>query len=447
MIDDTERWQLPEPEVATMVRTRVEALHRAYAAVLDAVGVFAERNIAVGFGYRDTAAWLNVELRLSRREAKTIVAHAESATPAVNLLGGKRHAELDEAAAALGAGEISREHFDVIHRTFAECPGSETEENRASAQDTMVTAARQMRPEQLKRVSARILHYWQDKEPANPPEDRSRSNRVEYRYDKHGWLRFTGQLDPETAATFEGLLGPLARPRPNPDGSPDARTSPERHGDALAEIVALAARVEDLSIQGGERALMMITVTLDQVRDRLRNALLDVPGLRTPEDVRRLACEAAILPAMFAADGEPLHLGRTQRLASRAQRRALAHRDSGCAFPGCTRGPKWTIAHHIRHWSEGGATDLDNMVLLCHTHHKIVHDTEWEVRLGGGVAEFLPPARIDRARKPIRNLAHAAGPPKTYSGNNSPIVTARFTRTCSSAQAFARSGSPEAIAS
>lgn len=412
MIEEPALWQLPEQEMATVVRARVEALHRAYADVLEAVGVFDQRKIAESIGYRDSATWLRLELRLSKRDAATTVAHAESATSSVTLSGERRDAELGEAAAAVGAGEISREHYAEIHRVFTDCPAAETAEDRAAVQDTLVTAARQMRPEDLRRVSARILHYWREREPADPPE-RVRGNRFERRYDKHGWLRFTGHLDPESAATLDGLLGPLAKPRPNPDGTPDERTTQERHGDALAEIIALAARVDDVSVQGGERALMMVTVTLEQVRDQLRNVLLDVPGCRTPDEVRRLACEAAILPAMFSGDGEPLYLGRTQRLATRAQRRALAHRDAGCVFPGCTRSPRWCTAHHLREWSQGGTTDIGNMVLLCAAHHRIIHTTEWEVRLTGGVAQFLPPARMDPARKPIRNLAHTIGPPRT----------------------------------
>ena len=407
-------WQLPESEVAAVVSARVVALHRAYADVLAAVGTFDQRDIAARFGYRDTAAWLGEELRLSRREAKTVVAHAHSATLGTMLGGQPRAADLAEVAVALGEGEISREHYDQIHRLFAVCPPTESAPDRAELQRVMVTAARQLRPEDLARVSARVLARWrEDVEPADPSGELVSGNRVERRYDRHGRLRFSGRLDPEAAATLEGLFGALAAPRPEPDGSRDGRSTPEREGDALAEIIALAARVDDGAVQGGEQALMTVTVSLDQVREELRHTVLEVPGLgrRSPDEVRRLACEAAILPAMFAGDGQPLYLGRAQRLASRAQRRALAHRDLGCTFPGCSRGPRWCTPHHVRWWSRGGATDLDNLVLLCRVHHRMVHHTEWQVRLRGGSAEFLPPARMDPARQPIRNLAHTIGPP------------------------------------
>ena len=71
--------------------------------------------------------------------------------------------------------------------------------------------------------------------------------------------------------------------------------------------------------------------------------------------------------------GEIIDLGRRQRLFSRAQRRALVHRDRGCVFPGCDRGPRWCDAHHLHPWEEGGLTDLVNGVLLCRRHHQLVH--------------------------------------------------------------------------
>ena len=71
--------------------------------------------------------------------------------------------------------------------------------------------------------------------------------------------------------------------------------------------------------------------------------------------------------------GEIVDLGRRQRLFSRAQRRALVHRDRGCVFPGCDRGPRWCDAHHLRPWEDGGLTDLVNGVLLCRRHHQLVH--------------------------------------------------------------------------
>jgi HNH endonuclease len=60
-----------------------------------------------------------------------------------------------------------------------------------------------------------------------------------------------------------------------------------------------------------------------------------------------------------------------------ATRRALNARDGGCRWPGCTRPPSWTAAHHVVHWSHHGPTDQDNLVLLCRHHHWCVHEGGW----------------------------------------------------------------------
>lgn len=93
----------------------------------------------------------------------------------------------------------------------------------------------------------------------------------------------------------------------------------------------------------------------------------------TPETVRRLACDAEIIPAVLGGDRQVLELGRSRRLVSAGQRTALWLRDRGCTFPGCTIPAAWTRAHHITHWAAGGATDLSNLALLCQRHHTEVH--------------------------------------------------------------------------
>ncbi len=93
----------------------------------------------------------------------------------------------------------------------------------------------------------------------------------------------------------------------------------------------------------------------------------------TPTEVRMLACDAQITPAVLGGAGELLELGRTRRLATPGILTALALRDKGCSYPGCTMPPGWTDAHHLRHWVDHGPTEPDNMTLLCRHHHTTVH--------------------------------------------------------------------------
>ena len=123
--------------------------------------------------------------------------------------------------------------------------------------------------------------------------------------------------------------------------------------------------------------------------------------------MRRLACDAAILPAVLGSTGQTLDVGRQRRLITGPLRRALVLRDRGCAFPGCDRPPRWCDAHHIHHWADGGTTSLTNAVLLCGHHHRHLHHSDWTVRLGGdGHPEFIPPAWLDPDQLPRRNHYH-----------------------------------------
>jgi hypothetical protein len=135
--------------------------------------------------------------------------------------------------------------------------------------------------------------------------------------------------------------------------------------------------------------------------------MLDTGGRLSPAQVRQLACDAKVIPAVLGGDGQVLDLGRSRRLITGALRRALEVRDRGCAFPGCDRPPRWCDGHHIHPWVDGGPTSLDNSVLLCGFHHRVIHRGHWIVRLGGnGLPEFIPPAYVDPQQRPRRNLYH-----------------------------------------
>jgi hypothetical protein len=112
--------------------------------------------------------------------------------------------------------------------------------------------------------------------------------------------------------------------------------------------------------------------------------------------------------------------GRRKRLAQPGQRRALAARDGGCSFPGCTRPAAWCEAHHVIAWLDGGLTDLDNLCLVCAFHHRVFEQRGWRVDMINGHPAWTPPPWLDPDQKPRRNTAHhlpdldltGAGPPR-----------------------------------
>ena len=125
-------------------------------------------------------------------------------------------------------------------------------------------------------------------------------------------------------------------------------------------------------------------------------------GTLAAETVRRLCCDGAVVATVDGPKGEPLSVGRRTRSISPALRRALMSRDRGCRFPGCAATHR-LHGHHVRHWAEGGETALDNLVLLCPVHHRLVHEGGFDVRrLDDGALRFTDPKRSAvRAPSPI----------------------------------------------
>lgn len=118
----------------------------------------------------------------------------------------------------------------------------------------------------------------------------------------------------------------------------------------------------------------MVTMSLEALLDRLRGAgLADNDEVLSAATVRRVACEAEVIPMVLGGPSQSLDIGREDRYFTPAQRLALAQRDRGCSYPGCSVPPQWCEAHHVVHWLHGGTTDLSNGALLCGRHHTIVH--------------------------------------------------------------------------
>ncbi len=108
------------------------------------------------------------------------------------------------------------------------------------------------------------------------------------------------------------------------------------------------------------------------------------------ETSRRLSCDAAVVPIRHGSGANQLDVGRRTRTIPPALRRALETRDRGCRFPGC--GLRFTDAHHVQHWADGGETSLSNLVLLCSHHHRLVHEAGWTIEWWGeGRPAFLDP--------------------------------------------------------
>ncbi len=108
----------------------------------------------------------------------------------------------------------------------------------------------------------------------------------------------------------------------------------------------------------------------------------------TADEVQRIACDSTVTRVVFDMESRPIDVGRTKRLVTPAQRTAVRARDLKCVFPTCDRPPQWCDVHHLVPWARGGATAVDNLVLLCRHHHTLVHEGGWSITGSPGSLRF-----------------------------------------------------------
>lgn len=208
-----------------------------------------------------------------------------------------------------------------------------------------------------------------------------------------GLVSVDGLLDAEGGATLLTVLAAGAVP----NGPEDRRTSGQRRADTLVELCRQALDRGEVSSTGGLEPHVLVTTSLESLQaaavaeSHADLAEVEWGGSIQPESARRIACDATISRVLVDPQGLPLDIGRSTRVISPAIRTALVTRDKGCVAECCDRPPAWTEAHHIEHWIDGGVTSLANLVLLCRTHHRRVHEENWILEKTAGRWQVRPP--------------------------------------------------------
>jgi Domain of unknown function (DUF222)/HNH endonuclease len=399
------------------LRARLDAALEARAAademVTRLVGEADAAGVADRAGASSTRALLTSQHGMSPRDAARTVAHASVMTPAT-----------EPARLAWARGEICGDKAEVIAHAVNDLPDDIEPRRVEAAQGDLVARAQTMSLRELKREASRLVDLVVDPPDAErirmetlAAQEMAAYEQATFRGRKglDGVARFSGTM-PNLA--FDMLMANLdasASPRRDhlrPDAeAPDGDEHipyPNRLGRALCDLVERIDAKGGASVGDGVNATLVVTIDEQSLRDRVRTATLSSGDEIPVEELRRLACNADIVPMVLGSDSQPVDLGRASRLFSKGQKTALAARDGGCVFPGCERPPGWTEAHHVTPWSMGGKTDVRNGALLCGYHHRLVHsDDGWEVRIAAdGVPEVIPPTRVDRKRRPIRHERH-----------------------------------------
>jgi hypothetical protein len=399
--DDTERLG---DEIARLAAH----VHAATYRLLVLIRAFDQRE-GWGCGFRSCAAWLSWRTGIAPGPAREKVRVAEALD------------SLPRISEAMARGELSYSKVRALTRVA-------TPENEVELLD-LARHATAAHLERLVRAWRRVERL----EEAEQEEARHRSRYVNLQPDEDGSWVLRGRLDPEVGALLQmalewagealyrqdraeavghqGVSGDskpdadVQEPRSSAERGEASVTAPQRRADALALLAerAMAAGgvgeeatrdpeepARSLPLGRADRFQVVVHVDAEALKGASDTGIvvLAQSGGGVPaETSRRLACDAGVVEMRHDTEGEVLDVGRRRRTVPPAIRRALEYRDQGCRFPGC--GCRYTDAHHITHWANGGETKLDNLVLLCARHHRAVHEEGFRVELVVGAGNGL----------------------------------------------------------
>jgi hypothetical protein len=454
-------WRCTDEQLVDLLRAQAMDLARIEAARLGLVRELDARGWAARAGAASTQAWLAHALRVDPRAAAADVRAARALDPAGDappepgtpiMTGAPTSADGPVLAAtgrALATGELSRAHADAVLASVRALPTLPTlpadsgaamgadagDGEQAETREQLVARAEgwllgqcgQFDPATVRRLGREVAHALDPSDVLAGELAAAARDELWLTPTDTGRVRVRGELDQVTGALLVTLVDAGAGPRPSAEDGPDRRPPATRRAHAFGEVLRLAANA-DSKIAGGLRPHLIVTIPHDSLRDALlaaveradgagdgassgalsgaagwgprRMAVTETGTTISAGWARKLACDATIIPTVLGSASEPLDIGRASRVIPPGLRRALITRDHGCAFPGCRRPPRWTDAHHIRHWADGGPTALNNLVLLCDHHHDVIHHTDWAVTIEAGRPVFTPPAWLDPLRRP-----------------------------------------------
>lgn len=295
----------------------------------------------------------------------------------------RRLANLDAAQQALANGQISGEHAKQLAKAAKEHRSAATAE-----QDELVEAAKSQNVDDF----AATIRKWitdHDTDDGQTRLDHQRARRQGQSYvrDVDGMGVIAAHHDPITHAALSAIIAKWADVLWRNEDPKRRRSSKQRLADAIENLIryADAARTGEGAptgvVPGGPPVTIVVVAAYDAITRQMTAELPDGTTIPIAEFVK-LAVKANILPTVFDSDGQPLWVGRTRRLPTKAQRLVAIARDRGCGIRGCRMPHQWTQLHHIIWWSLNGKTDIDNLVQLCSYHHHLVHDEQFTLTKG-----------------------------------------------------------------
>ncbi|WP_235423686.1 HNH endonuclease signature motif containing protein [Pseudarthrobacter chlorophenolicus] len=418
-----------------------------------------------GDGCRNTAEFLRLRLFIPVREARRRLTLAHQTLPGTTLTGepiAPTHellaSTLAPADASIGqpattdtpphiitAPAVSSHAATIITATLERLQHHTTPETLRGIEHHLTSAATTADPDFLARLAQRLTETI-DADGTEPSEEALRHAQGAFiRKPRHGLHRVEIFATPDQYEHLLTAMNIATNPRtttPNTttngdgdvreagtrggDGSGnqvapvpelERRTRPQQQLDGIITAVKTALTTGLLPTTGGNRPQIIATINQRDLFPTPASTTHHTPAAGTfaftgpiaATTLRKIACDADIIPALLGTNSEILDLGRKTRLFTPAQRLALTARDQGCTFPNCTIPAPWCEAHHITYWSHGGHTNTTNGTLLCTHHHHLIHKENWTINTTGGTPAFIPPPHIDPSQTPQQN--HYFKPP------------------------------------
>ncbi|MHB1138302.1 MAG: HNH endonuclease signature motif containing protein [Microthrixaceae bacterium] len=347
---------------------QLETLRRSLdAASLRVLGELDARGVCDDQTGLHTGAWLAAEANLAPAGCRS----------RVRLAGDLRN-RLDAVDAALVEGRVGVDHAKVLADAAA---NSRITDTFIELIPELLDAATKMRFEPWRRHIASLVSLL-DTDGPEPHDDPLDTNTLSLTRGLSGIWNLKGQLTSELGAAVRAALDAEAdrlfhARRRDENITPELRRPPRRTLLALSlhEITrAHIARTHPGTGPAGEISLHVNAADPHTAYHDDGTHIGDTDRLT-------LMCDPLLRTIVMGTHRTILDIGDTQRLATRAQRRAMANRDGGCVFPACDQPPTWTDAHHVLHWLHDGPTDLDNLASLCRHHHSVTHRTDWTMHV------------------------------------------------------------------
>ncbi len=337
-------------------------------------------DVAAEYGARSPADWLAHRTRSDRGPA----AHQGRLADAID----RRWTCV---GTALVDGDITAAQAGAIVQALEALPSLVAPEIKRKAEDHLITQAAHYPPRQLRILGRKVLEVvapdaFDDEERRMLEAEETRARRRTFltmRANGDGTTELRARIPDLAATRLQTYLDAYTNPR-REDGTPavtgpsDRRPYPTRLGDAFCTLLE-AMPSAALPRHGGSATTVVVTIGLEHLQQLTGAGELTTGARLSVGEVRRLACNAKLIPAVLGGRSVPLDFGRTRRLFNGSQHIALAIRDKRCRGEGCTIPAAWTEAHHFgTPWASGGHTNLKDGRLLCSHHHHLAHDPRYE---------------------------------------------------------------------